>query len=107
MGYLSGSGMNVNIFLQFFSCRSSVRVLGKPPFDPVRASRLSLFPSNLQGGIVLAVPVDLVAHHASAEPASVLVFVSIGQDEKQGLYHRHCPFARGAVKLGGLEFIKA
>ena len=76
-------------------------------FAVSKLRRLSLFPSHLQGGIVLAVPVDLVAHHGAAEPAPVLVFVAFRQDQKQCLYHRHCPFARGAVELSGLEFIKA
>ena len=62
---------------------------------------------HLQDGIVLTMSVNFIPDRGAAKSASVLVFIPFRQHEKEKFIHRYCLAAFRAVKLHGLEFIKA
>jgi hypothetical protein len=54
----------------------------------------------------LAGAVDLIPDLGAAKTASVLITISVREDQEEELVDRHRSTAFGAVKLRGLELIK-
>jgi hypothetical protein len=62
--------------------------------------------SGFENTIELPGAVGFIPHFGAAEPAAILVPVSIRQDQEQELSDRHGAAALGAIKFGGLQVLK-